>query len=68
MSEITIKIPAQFPAGRIVATGITEEAYLANYAEDFHEWVDGIVIKMTPVSDRHEQLSVHFRVTAEHVL
>lgn len=29
MSEITIKIPARLPAGLIVATGVTEQEYLA---------------------------------------
>ncbi|MCI0712308.1 MAG: Uma2 family endonuclease [Chloroflexi bacterium] len=62
MSEITLKIPAHLPAGLVVATDVSEQDYLTSYAEHFHEWIDGVVIKLTPVSDRHEQVSVHFRV------
>lgn len=43
--------------GEIVATGVSEGDYLAQYAATFHEWVGGDVIKMTPVSLSHDRLT-----------
>jgi len=45
--------------GPIVATDITFEEYLAQYASDFHEYVGGIVIKMSPSSLRHAELLLY---------
>jgi Uma2 family endonuclease len=44
------------PAGEIVATDVSAEDYLAQYAEHFCEWVKGVVIKMSPESLRHALL------------
>src|SRR5215211_7812228 len=40
----------------IVATDVSYEDYLDYYAENFHEWDNGVV-KMSPVQKRHAQLS-----------
>ena len=41
------------PSGEIVATDVSAEEYMQHYAADFHEWVKGTVIKMSPVSLKH---------------
>lgn len=58
----TVALPATFPAGEIVATGVPEDDYLAHLAGEFHEWVRGVVIKITPVSARHDLLSAYLRL------
>ncbi|HLA42412.1 MAG TPA: Uma2 family endonuclease [Aggregatilineales bacterium] len=37
-------------------TGISPEEYMEKYAADFYEYVDGVVIKMSPVADIHDKL------------
>ena len=44
------------PSGKIVATGVSEEDYLDQYAEQFCEWVNGTVIKMAPATFRHNAI------------
>ncbi len=61
MTTLTIPAPATLPAGAVVATGVSVEDYLAQYAETFHEWVRGAVIKMSPVSEQHDLLTAYFR-------
>jgi Uma2 family endonuclease len=56
MATLTLPVPATLPAGQIIATGVSAEDYLAQYAATFHEWVEGVVIKMTPESLRHALL------------
>lgn len=41
---------------------ITWESYLADYAPNFYEWVEGEVIKMSPIHDRHDILNQFFIV------
>jgi Uma2 family endonuclease len=43
----------------IEATGVSAEDYLANYAADFYEWVQGKLIKMPPVSLHHNDLTAY---------
>jgi Uma2 family endonuclease len=62
MAVLTIPAPATLPAGEIIATNITAEDYLAEYAETFHEWVRGTVIQMSPVSERHDLLAIYLRL------
>ncbi|MBN1562342.1 MAG: Uma2 family endonuclease [Anaerolineae bacterium] len=57
MATPTMAVPKTFVAGEIVANGISAEDYLAQYAETFHEWVEGAVIKMSPASLRHMLLT-----------
>lgn len=46
---------------RIVATGVSEDEYMEKYAADFCEWVDGVVIKMSPVTSDHDDLTTYLR-------
>src|SRR5215510_11248118 len=55
--EIKTGIVTRVPSGEIIATGVSEEEYMERYAGDFCEWVGGTVIKMSPVTDRHNQLT-----------
>jgi len=49
----------------VVATGVSFEDYLENYAADFYEWVKGTVIKMSPIHDRHDVISMYLAVLLE---
>ncbi|MEM6283507.1 MAG: Uma2 family endonuclease [Chloroflexota bacterium] len=40
----------------MVATDVTWDEYMAQYAHDFYEWVDGDVVKMTPVHINHNNI------------
>jgi Uma2 family endonuclease len=61
MATITIPAPATLPSGEIVAADVTYDDYMAQYAADFHEWVQGVVIKMSPISLIHAELVDYFR-------
>lgn len=39
--------------GNVVAVGVPEDLYMRDYAEHFCEWIEGTVIKMSPVKLRH---------------
>lgn len=54
---VTIKLPYSTQSGDIVALNVSADEYMAQYAEDFHEWVEGVVYKMSPVSGKHDKLS-----------
>ncbi|MCC6616027.1 MAG: Uma2 family endonuclease [Anaerolineae bacterium] len=41
--------------GEVIATGVTEADYLEQYAENYCEWVEGAVIKMSPATRKHNQ-------------
>lgn len=41
------------------ATDVSAEDYLANYAADFYEWVEGKLIKMPSVSLHHDDLTAY---------
>ena len=41
----------------IVVTGVSGDDYMAHYAHDFYEWVRGTLIKMSPVTKRHNQIT-----------
>jgi Uma2 family endonuclease len=42
--------------GEIIAKNISEEEYMEQYAEQFCEWINGVVIKMSPVHLDHDAL------------
>jgi Uma2 family endonuclease len=42
--------------GHIIAQDVSFEDYMRLYAEDHCEWVDGAVIKMSPISREHDHL------------
>ena len=48
-------------AREVVATDITFEDYLERFAEAHCEWVDGTVVKMMPIEDRHDDLYSYLR-------
>jgi Uma2 family endonuclease len=48
-----LTFPVTLSTGEIVATGVSRDEYLAQYAADRHEWTQGVVIKMSPESMRH---------------
>jgi Uma2 family endonuclease len=48
--------------GQIIATDVSFEDYMAHYAANFCEWVDGVVIKMSPVSKNHAQLTFYLQM------
>ncbi len=52
-------------SGQVVATGVSFETYLEKYAADFHEWVQGGVVKMAPVSSKHDQITFYLRLLLE---
>jgi Uma2 family endonuclease len=57
----TISIPQNFVSGTIVATEVSEQDYMRDYAQDFCEWVKGAVIKMPPILLGHNHLSDYLR-------
>lgn len=57
MEAVKISIPTSLPSGEIVAVDVTEQDYLANYAENFNEWVEGVVINVSPSSIKHDKLA-----------
>lgn len=65
MVEQIIKIPRSLPSGEIVAVDVSEDIYMRDYAEYFHEWVNGVVTKMTPVSLKHDDLTGYTRALFE---
>ncbi|MEO8607810.1 MAG: Uma2 family endonuclease [Chloroflexota bacterium] len=40
----------------VIAQGVTFEDYMQHFAADFAEWVEGDVVKMSPVTDDHDGL------------
>ncbi|MBN2305390.1 MAG: Uma2 family endonuclease [Anaerolineae bacterium] len=52
-ATLTIRAGETLPSGPIVAVDVPAEEYMARYAEDFHEWLRGVVIKISPESLRH---------------
>ena len=41
---------------------VPAEEYMERYAHDFYEWVKGEVVKMTPVSFQHDELTAYLLV------
>jgi Uma2 family endonuclease len=42
--------------GEIIATNVSEAEYMEKYAAHYCEWVNGVVIKMSPASLRHNEI------------
>jgi Uma2 family endonuclease len=61
MATLTLPVPVTLPAGEIVATGVSAEDYMTLYAETHHEWVEGVVVKMSPVTLQHDTLTIYLR-------
>ena len=47
--------------GQVVLTDVEAKVYLARYAADYCEWVEGTVIRMAPVHEQHDILSYYIR-------
>ena len=52
-------------SGQILATGISFEDYLERYAAYFCEWIDGTVIKMSPVHENHDKIFFYLALLVE---
>ncbi len=46
----------------IVATGVSEAEYMERYAADFCEYVEGVVIRMMPVTLQHDDITRYLRL------
>lgn len=44
----------------IVAVNVSEQDYLAKYAELHYEWVEGVLISISPITSRHQRLTHYF--------
>lgn len=51
--------------GHILAFGVSEDTFMREYAEHFCEWIDGTVIKMSPVHDKHDMLVRYLAILLE---
>lgn len=60
MTETIYAVPTAIH-GTVVATGVSAEDYEKHYAETFHEWVEGTVIRMAPVAEIHDSGTTMFR-------
>lgn len=58
---VHLELPRSMPSGEIVAIEVPDEIYMDTYAERFHEWIEGVVIKMPPISGTHDDLSGYLR-------
>lgn len=59
---LTIEAATTLPSGQIVAVNVSADEYMKQYAETHHEWAEGVVIKMTPVSLDHDALTSYLRM------
>jgi len=50
---------------QVIATGVTEEEYLEKYAPHFCEWVNGKVIRLSPVMEIHDVLNRYLAMLLE---
>ncbi len=65
MPSQTASAPVTYPAGPIIAFDVPADDYLARYASAFCEWVQGVVIRMIPVTAAHDRLAAYFRLLLE---
>lgn len=65
--QIASSPPAQppLPSDAQAATIVSAEEYMERYAHDFYEWVNGEVIKMSPVSGRHDKCTRYLAILFE---
>jgi Uma2 family endonuclease len=66
VQDMAINTPLeQSISGEILATDVSFETYLERYAAYFCEWIDGTVIKMSPVHEDHDRLSTYLAILLE---
>lgn len=61
MITTNVKAPVSLPLGQIVAFDVSAEDYLERYDAQHCEWVKGVVVKMAPVSAKHDDLTGYLR-------
>lgn len=61
MADHIPMLPRTLPAGEVVAVDVDESTYMEHYAQTHHEWVEGVVIRMSPVRLEHDQLVQYLR-------
>lgn len=49
--------PWEYRPEEIVATNVPFDTYLARYAANFCEWDNGVVMKMSPLHERHDLMT-----------
>ena len=52
----------------VVATGISAEDFMIQYADGHYEWVDGKVIQMAPVTSQHDEVFQYLIMYFRHYL
>ena len=57
MADQTVTPPVDVTTQTADVRRISAEEYMERYAHDFYEWVKGEVIKMSPVSGKHDALT-----------
>lgn len=62
---LTIDRDITLPAGQIVAVNVSADEFMAHYAETHHEWVRGMVLRMSPASLIHDALISYLRKLLE---
>lgn len=55
-ATLTLTTPFHLPAGSVVAVDVPRDAFLEAYADSYHEWIEGVVIHMSPASSTHQRL------------
>ena len=53
------------PSSEIIAANVSLDDYLEHYAAHHCEWVEGMVITMSPVHLRHDQIAAYLRLLFE---
>src|SRR5689334_16122564 len=59
--EEKIDIVQDEAQGEIIATDVSLEEYMERYAAHFCEWIEGVVITMSPVGLVHDKLTYYLR-------
>jgi Uma2 family endonuclease len=57
---LEVKVPDAI-LGNVVASNVSVEEYMQTYAENFCEYVEGLVIQMSPVTSKHDHLTYYLR-------
>lgn len=61
MTVLALPVKSTLPSGEIVALDVSAEEYMEKYAASYHEWVNGVVIKMSPINIQHEGIVDYLR-------
>lgn len=59
--SVTITLPRDLPGGNIVAFDVDDDIYMRDYADYFYEWINGVLIKTSPISLRHDGIAGYLR-------